>query len=390
MAIMMQLFFVSTKARCGWWGWLLAMAGVLGGCAVAPMGQSRPEWVYVGMDGGKLHALRFDANTGNLAMVGAVADVPKPRWAVAHPQLPGLYVAGDGNGSEGSVIAFSLDRETGSLAKMNEMPAGGGGTTHLWLDAPSMTLVASNFGGGSVSSFSINDDGALGARVSTVKATGSGPHRRQASSHAHGSVIDPSGRFALVSDMGADRVFVYAFDRTSHRMASDDKALARALAVPPGSGPRRAVFGADGRYVYVLSELTADIMVMRWDAQQGRLSQVQTLSMVSPGFQGAKSSSEIVVSADGRFVYVGNRGENALLVYQVDDVTGTLSLLQRVPSGGELPWHFAIHAGGKWMLVANQRSNRVNLFSIDPASGMLTDTGLFADSPAPVSVTFVN
>jgi 6-phosphogluconolactonase len=185
-------------------------------------------------------------------------------------------------------------------------------------------------------------------------------------------------------------VFVYAFDSSKHRIASDDKTLASALVVPPGSGPRRAVFGADGRYVYVLNELTADIMVMRWDAQQGRLSQVQTLSMVSPGFQGTKSSSEIVVSADGRFVYVGNRGENTLLVYQVDAATGMLSQVQRVPSGGELPWHFTIHASGKWMLVANQRSNRVNLFRVDPASGMLTDTGLFADSPAPVSVTFVN
>lgn len=387
---MMQRIFRRTKARWICCLGLLTMACVLGGCAVSALGESRPEWVYVGMDGGKLHALRFDANNGNLTVVGAVADVPKPRWAVAHPSLPVLYVAGDGNGSEGSVIAFSLDRETGSLAKMNEVPAGGGGTTHLWLDAPSMTLLASNFGGGSVSSFSISEDGALGARVSTLKATGSGPHRRQASPHAHGSTIDPSGRFALVSDMGADRVFVYAFDRSNHRMASDDKTLASALAVPPGSGPRRAVFGADGRYVYVLNELTADIMVMRWDAQQGRLSQVQALSMVSPGFQGTKSSSEIVLSADGRFVYVGNRGENTLLVYQVDAATAMLSLVQRVPSGGELPWHFAIHASGKWMLVANQRSNRVNLFRIDPASGMLTDTGLFADSPAPVSVTFVN
>jgi 6-phosphogluconolactonase len=390
MAIMMQRFFGSTKARWAWCLWLLATAGVLGGCAVSPLAESRPEWVYVGMDGGKLHALRFDANTGNLAMVGPVADVPKPRWVVAHPQLPVLYVASDGNGSEGSVIAFSLDRETGSLAKMSEVPAGGGGTTHLWLDAPSMTLLASNFGGGSVSSFSIDEDGAVGARVSTLKATGSGPHRRQASPHAHGSTIDPSGRFALISDMGADRVFVYAFDRTNHRLASDDNTLASTLTVPPGRGPRRAVFGADGRYVYVLNELTADIMVMRWDAQQGRLSQVQAVSMVSPGFQGTKSSSEIVVSADGRFVYVGNRGENTLLVYQVDLATGMLSLVQRVPSGGELPWHFAIHAGGKWMLVANQRSNRVNLFRVDPASGMLADTGLFADSPAPVSVTFVN
>lgn len=349
-----------------------------------------PGMVYVGTDGTGLRALRFDARTGELAPLGVVADVPKPRWVVAHPQLPRLYVAIDGGAGEGRVAAYARDLRTGVLTPLNEAGAGGAGTTHLTLDATSMTLLAANFGAGSVSSIAVNADGSLGTRVATVQAIGSGPHRRQASPHAHGTAVDPSGRHALVADLGADRVFVHGFDRASRALQADDAVPPRSFAAPAGSGPRRAVFGADGRHVYVLCELTAEIMVLRWEASTGRLAAVQALAMSGPGFAGARSASELMVSRDGRFVYAANRAEHELQVYGVDPQDGTLALLQRLPSGGEAPWAFDIHASGRWLLVAHHRSGQVNLFRIDPATGRLADTGQAQTSPSPVGVAFVD
>jgi 6-phosphogluconolactonase len=138
------------------------------------------------------------------------------------------------------------------------------------------------------------------------------------------------------------------------------------------------------------NELTAEIVTLRWDAQRARLSQVQSLQTSSPEFKGAKSVSEIALSRDGRFIYVGNRGESTLVVYRINAETGELTLVQRTRSGGEAPWHFEIHPSGKWLLVANYRSNSVDLFSIDTVSGMLTDTSESIATPAPVSVGFVN
>lgn len=347
------------------------------------------DLVYLGTDGGQIYAMRFDPHTGQLAMLGPVAEVPKPRWSIAHPQLPILYTASDESTQEGRVIAFAVDRETGALTHINAVASGGSGPTHLWLDIPSMTLFAANFGAGSVSSMAINPDGSLGPRVSTIKATGSGPHRRQASPHAHGIAIDPSGRYALVSDLGADRVFVYGFDRATHTLAPDDVASPRAFAAPAGSGPRRAVFGVHGRFVYVLNELSAEIMVLHWDAAQGHLSRVQSLPTSSPEFQGSKSGSEMALGRDGRFLYAGDRGEHTLVVYRIHPDSGELSLVQRTSSGGDLPWSFAIHPCGKWMLVANQRSSNVRVFSIDPLTGMLSNTGQSLTSPSPVGIGFV-
>jgi len=338
---------------------------------------SPSELAYLGTDGTSLRALRFNACTGQIAMIGPVAEVPKPRWLVAHPKLPLVYAAVDGR-----VVAYALDRKSGALDKVNEADAGGAGTTFLALDAASSTLLTANFGAGSAASLTIKSDGSLGDLVSTIKATGSGPHRRQTSPHAHGVSIDPTGRYALVPDLGADRVFIYRFDRASRKLSADS-----AFATPPGSGPRRAVFGATGRFVYVLDELTADVMVLRWDAP--RLTPVQSLPLSSADFQGAKSASEIVVSHDGRFVYVANRGENQLMVYSVNAASGELTLTQRLPSGGEAPWAFDLHPSGQWLLVANYRSNRVNLFSADAATGQLKDSGQALESPGPVSVTFV-
>jgi 6-phosphogluconolactonase len=366
----------------------LALAGGAFGAAPSPH-STQTELVYLGSQGKQIHALRFDPASGKLAMIGPVAEGPRSTWIVAHPRLPILYAVDDDSAREGRVIAYGVDRASGALAVINETPSGGKGTTYLWLDAPSMTLLAANFGSGSASSIETAPDGRLGALVSTMAGSGSGPHRRQAGPHAHSAAVDPSGSYVLVPDLGADRVFVYGFERAGHTLAPDDGARPRSFATPPGSGPRHLAFGADGRFVYLLNELTAEIMTLRWDAREGRLAQVQTVAASSADFKGSRSGAEIAVSRDGRFVYVANRGENTLLAYRVNQDTGELSLVQSVASGGETPWGFALHPSGKWLLVANQRSGSVAVFGVDPATGMLAATAESVAAPAPVGITFL-
>jgi 6-phosphogluconolactonase len=347
------------------------------------------ELVYVGTQKSQIDALSLDTATGKLTAIGPVAEGPKSTWVAVHPHLPILYAVDDDNAREGSITAYAVDRGTGALTKMNAVLTGGNGSTYLGWDAPSMTLFSANYASGSVSSVSVNPDGSLGSLVSTIKETGSGPNRRQASAHAHSAAVDPSGRYALVPDLGADRVFVYGFDRATHALSPGDESNSRAFVVPPGSGPRHIAFGMSGEFVYLLTELSANLMVLRWDASQGHLTLVQSVPTTSPEFQGAKSGAELAISGDGRFVYVENRGENALVVYSVNPESGELSLVQRTSAGGEKPWGFGIDPSGKWLLVANQQSGTVNAFNIDPVSGMVSDTGQSVDEPTPVSVAFV-
>ncbi|WP_347558763.1 lactonase family protein [Robbsia sp. KACC 23696] len=364
-----------------------------GPIAAATTAQAADEIIYVGTQSNQIHALRFNAADGTLRDIGVVETGLASTWLVANKapasKVPVLYSVDDHTQSEGSITAFSADPADGTLRKINTVSTEAKGTTYLWLDKRSMTFLAANYGSGSLVSVAVNDDGSVGSLVSTVKETGAGPNRRQASAHAHSAAVDPSGRYVLVPDLGADRVFVYRFDRAT-RMLTDSAASGPApFVAPPGTGPRHLVFGKDGQFVYLLTELSAEVMVLRWDASHGQLALVQTLPISSPQFNGVKSGAEIALSRDGRFVYVADRGEHTFVVYRVAPDAGTLSLVQRVSTGGERPWDFEIDASGKWIFVANQGSGSVRLFSIDTATGMVTDSGQSVDMAGPVSIGFL-
>ena len=382
---------MNIAALCG----LLSLAAMGGGCAaVSASSATRAPCdanalAYVGTDSGRVQAVRVDACAGRITLLGEVALVPKPRWITPHPTVPVVYVASDGQGSEGSVVAFARDRASGALTKLNEVGSGGAGTTHLTFDAPSNTLLASNFGGGSVSSLAVQASGLLGARISTIKATGAGPHRRQASPHAHAATVDPAGRFVLVADLGADRLFVYGFDRTTRALTADEGPEPRSWAAPAGSGPRQAMFDAAGQTIWLLHELTAEVSALRWDHGTARPKPLQTLPLSAAGFTGTPSGSAMAGSRDGRFVYAADRAGHALVVLRADPATGALAPAQRIGTGGETPWALDIDASGRWLLVANQRSGGVRLFAIDGSTGLLVDSGQSVDIAAPLSIAFI-
>jgi 6-phosphogluconolactonase len=190
-----------------------------------------------------------------------------------------------------------------------------------------------------------------------------------------------------VPDLGADRVWVHALDLPTHRMTQRPDSEG-AWVAPPGSGPRRAVLAASGRQVWVLHELTAELQVLDWDAASGTLRTRQTVALSSPGYTGNRSGAELLPSADGRWLYVANRGEHQLLVYRVAPDTSELTLVQRLPSGGQTPWAMATDPSGRWLLVAHQGSGNLALWRIDPHSGQLSDSGERAAVPAPLSLVF--
>ncbi|MEV6485846.1 lactonase family protein [Streptomyces sp. NPDC051576] len=351
--------------------------------------QVRPDLLYVGSwNNGQVYGVRFDPVEGLLTSIGPVAQVSSG-WVTAHPDRPVLYVGSQLDG--GIVTVFAVDRSTGALTQTGQVSTDGGGTaggglSHLGVDRPSDTLLVANFEAGQATSLPIHRDGSLGAPVSVVTDTGSGPSPRQLGPHPHHVVVAPGRRHALVADFGADRVFVYRFDGTTGALSAGEDGPG-AYATDAGAGPRRLVFHPDGRKAYLLTELTAELQLLDWDGRSGELTLRQSLAVDSPDFTGTKSGAELAISRDGRFVYASSRGENTLVVHEVERGTGQLSLLQRIPSGGLKPWSFTVHPGGRWMFVANEASSTLDLFAIDSRSGLLTATGNSLPLPNPDSVT---
>ena len=360
------------------------------------------EWVYFGTQTGAgvkdagygIFGARFDVQTGHLTGLGPVAEIERPTWLVAHPSLPILYSVteiGNDGAREASVSSFATDPVAGKLREVNQVDSGGGGATYLALDPTSRTLFVANYGTGQVSALPVMEDGSLGAPASVRRDYGFGPNPRQKSPHAHSVALDPSHHFVLVPDLGADRIFIYRFDPATRQLTQADRAYEP---LPAGSGPRHLVFHPRGRFVILDTEFSAQIRIYGWDAHHGLLKLVQALptAATDPSAQnkpGQNSAAEVLVSRDGRFVYVSNRGEDTLVVYSMQPRTGMLTELQRISSPGKGPWSFAIHPSGHWMLVANQASSSVAVLGVDPKTGMLSPTSEGLSVPKPSNVTFL-
>jgi 6-phosphogluconolactonase (cycloisomerase 2 family) len=133
---------------------------------------------------------------------------------------------------------------------------------------------------------------------------------------------DPAGKFVLHSDLGLDRIFVSKFDDRAGVLTPNDPP---SVSLPPGDGPRHFYFHPKGGWLYSLQEEGSTIVVFEYDAAHGRLSHRQTLSSLPPGFAGSNFCSELMVSADGRFVYAGNRLHDTIAAFRVDRKTGGLA-----------------------------------------------------------------
>ncbi|MEU9157556.1 lactonase family protein [Streptomyces sp. NPDC048417] len=368
-----------------------AATPLLSGTPAAAAPDRPSDLLYIGTWGqGQVYAVRFDPGRGTMTSLGSVAHVSS-NWVAAHPTRPVLYVAGGEQG--GYIRVFRIDDASGALRQLDEItvepvPTGSGGLSYIGLTRKADALLVADFAAGSAVTVPVGPDGGLRAVASVVQDVGSGPSPRQSGPHPHYVIVDPSRRYALVADFGADRVFVYDYDPATHRMSADASEGPGSFATAPGSGPRRLAFHPNGRTLYLLNELTADIQVLRWDAKHGVLTARQIVPTNSADHTGTTSAAELAVSRDGRHVYTSNRGENALVVFSVDPATGLLAETQRLPCAGVTPWSFALHPEGRWLFVANEASGSVNLFAVDRASGHLTDTGASVAVPNPDCIAF--
>jgi 6-phosphogluconolactonase len=330
----------------------------------------------------------LDSETGKLSPLGVQAILEAAAWLEKHPNLPVLYSVAHRSGgqeAEGDILSYEIDKTFGKLYLINRVNAGGADPTHMAIDPVSETIFVANFKGSTVAAFPLQSDGSLGYAVSVVEDYGSGPHPRQEKAEPHGVAVDPSLRYLLCSDFGADRIFVYKFDGTTRALAP---AATPFVAVPPGSGPRHLVFHPNGLFLYGNNELSAEVCTYSFDSSNGSLKLLQTLSTYPAGWNDPKSSGEIGISRDGRFVYVTLRqGQDAIVAYAVNK-DGTLTEIQRISSQGETPRSYGFDPTGKWMLVTNEGSNSVDVFSVDSETGKLKATGESLSVPKPQTVVF--
>jgi 6-phosphogluconolactonase len=359
------------------------------------LGAGKDFFVYYGTytrgksKGIQLH--RFDASTGKLTPVGLAGEINNPSFLTIHPNRKYLYSVSEtysfGGQKTGSVTAFAIDPQSGSLKLLNTAATKGTSPCHLVVDRTGKYLLLVNYGSGSTVTFPIKEDGSLGEVLSFIQHKGSSVDpKRQQGPHAHSINISADNRFAIVADLGTDDVFVYKFDAATGQISPNDPPSTK---VKPGGGPRHFTFHPSGKFAYVINEMGSAVTAFAWDAKAGALRELQMISTLPKDWTGVNHCAEVVAHPNGKFLYGSNRGHNSIAVFQVDGKKGTLTAVEQESSQGKTPRNFVIDPSGRWMIVANQDTDNVAVYKIDQKTGALTPTGQTLEVGAPVCVRFL-
>ena len=354
-------------------------------------------------NGRGIHLFQVNRGTGELTAAGVYEAGTSPSHLAVNSAGTRLYSANEtdrvGDEKEGTVSAFAIDRLDGKLRLLNTVRSGGAGPTYVSFHPSGRFLFVANYFGGSVAVLPVLPDGRLGdatdvkadaGKVGPARATNAPPgafafsgHDR---THAHMIQADPAGRFVLHADLGLDQILVWKFDGEKGLLTPGDPP---AVALPPGDGPRHFCFHPNGRYLYSIQEEGSTVVQFDYDAATGRLASRQTTSTLPPGFAGTNFCSEILISPDGRFVYVGNRLHDTVAVFSAGP-DGALTYVGEEPTRGDYPRSFNFDPSGKFLHCCNQRGDNVTTFRIDRATGKLTFTGDYTPVGNPSCIVFVD
>lgn len=338
-----------------------------------------------------IYLSRFNASTGKLAPAELAAETEHPSFLTIHPNERYLYAVNEiarfQGEKAGSVSAFALDRASGKLAPLNRVSTRGTIPCHLVVDKTQKYLLLVNYGSGSTTVLALKPDGNLGEVSSFIQHQGSSADsRRQSGPHAHSIHVSADNRFALVPDLGLDRVLVFRFDAATGTIAPNDPPHAT---VKPGSGPRHFDFHPNGKFAYVINEMGSAVTAFSYDAPKGALAELHTLSTLPADFKAENNSADIHVHPNGRWVYASNRGHDSIAMFAIDKGKGTITFVDRFSTGGRTPRNFAIDPTGKFLIAANQDTDNMVVFRIDQKTGKATPTGDTLEVGAPVCIKFL-
>lgn len=321
---------------------------------------------------------------GKITEIKAASVLENPTYLTISKDNRFLYAVVK-EGDNGGIAAFSLDGSTGGLLPINSEVSPGPPPCHVSVNSDNRFVFAANYHKGTIQSHTIAlQSGAVMPPAAIIKHEGSGPDARQEKAHTHFAGVTPDEKYVAAVELGSDAIITYLL----HEDGTMREAIR--LAVHPGSGPRHLVFHPNKRYAYVMTEFSSEIILLTYHPEDGHFSENCYYSTLPQHFKKNNQGSAIHISADGRFVYAGNRGHNSIAVFGVNQQSGELSFVEHTFTEGEWPRDFSLDPTEQFVVAVNQESSNLVLFSRDKESGKLTLLPSDITVPDPVCVKFIN
>jgi 6-phosphogluconolactonase len=333
-----------------------------------------------------IYVYTFNSNDGTVKEISHIKTSNPSFLAVSGNQkyIYAVNETGDSTGKGGGVSSFSFNKKTGILTAVNRQSSEGNDPCYISIDRTGKWIIAGNYSSGNFSVLPVSAKGMIAKARQVVQHEGSGPDiSRQKSAHVHAVYLKKNNSDLFVPDLGIDKIMTYRFDAKTGKVNPSKTGFVETGA---GTGPRHIDVHPNGRYVYLMEELSGSIAVYR-DFGNAELKEIQTLAAFPPTYKGPAGSADIHVSPDGKFLYCSNRGfSNTIGIFSIDAKTGMIKLIGHQNTLGEKPRNFNFDPTGKYLLVGNQDSDEIIIFKRDLITGLLTDTGKRISVGKPVCI----
>ncbi len=312
-----------------------------------------------------VYSFVLDTEKEKIMNVQLVANLENPTYLAICNDNKNLYAVAK-EGDQGGVVGFRIDENTHKLVELNKGFTAGSSPCYVATNSDGSLLTAAYYHRGTVELYTLNEDGSLDELKSTVVHEGKGPNpERQEKPHTHYADFTPDEKYVVAVDLGIDQLITY-------EIVQNELVKKQTLSLHPGCGPRHLTFHPNGRYAYLMTEISSEVIVLEYHHEDGSFKELQYISTIPEDFQENNQGSAIHITSDGKFVYVSNRGHNSLAIFQADRETGMLSLVDFVSSEGDWPRDFILDPSENYLVGSNQESNNLVLYKRDKNSGKLT------------------
>ncbi|KEY68289.1 hypothetical protein S7711_07041 [Stachybotrys chartarum IBT 7711] len=342
--------------------------------------------LYVSHFSGRVYTLDFtqSGTTSSLTVRSNTTGCGTlPAWLEIYPEDQQLYCFDESWYGRGTIGVYNV-ASNGQLTVSGQIASAGNdvhGTLYGGTNGRGF-IVSSQYGGSSITTYRLpaSSSGVLQRERFTIAAPG--PNPRQDASHPHQALVDPTGGFILVPDLGADLVRIFRIDATSGQLTACGAGQAS-----PGDGPRHGAWwtpsggnGTDGLRLYTLNELGNSISAwsVSYSSSCMTLSRTQTLSTYTAGTTIGSLFKAGELRIRDNFLYASNRADqtfgsqrDSLVTYRIDPSSGALSWLEATNAYSYYPRTFQINRAGNLVAVGGQTSSTVAIIARDVSTGRL-------------------
>lgn len=323
--------------------------------------------------------LEINRETGAVANLKTVAEVVNPSFVKLSPNGKFLFAVselGPEDGDTGYIYSFTTEKD-GRLQQVSKLATEGLAPAHIEVDRSGKFLFISNYMGGVVMMYRIQENGAL-EKLQRIDL------ENPKTSHAHSANISQDNKTLYIADLGNDKIWIYKLDTEKGALVKAEQAI---VALEKGAGPRHFSMSKNGKVAYSINELNSSITVLKV-LPNGGLEIIQNISSLPKGFSGKNSAADIHIHPSEEYLYVSNRGHNSMGTFKIHEQSGKLKAMNFTSILGETPRGFVLSPDGKFLYVANQDSSSIVVFSIDHA-GNLSLISEPEQVPSPVRIELV-